>query len=71
MQDGPAESLDFVVREGDTLWTQSRLKVWWFTRFDGYRIIAVRLIPRETAFGLVRYSRKWLIGKTRDHARVT
>ena len=63
MGDGPVESLDFVVRVGDTLWTTSALKVWWLTKFRGFRVITVRQVPSESAFGGVRYTRKWLVGQ--------
>ncbi len=63
MQDGPRESLDFIVREGDTLWTQSPLKVWWLTKFFRYRVITVRQVPRESVLGGVRYAKKWLVGR--------
>ena len=62
MGDGPIESLDFVVRNGDTLWTESALKVWWLKKFRGYRIITVRQVPKESIIGGVRYTKKWLMG---------
>lgn len=65
MGDGPMESLDFVVRVGDTLWTESALKVWWLMRFRGYRIITVRQVPSESILGGVRYTKKWLMGQAR------
>ena len=63
MGDGPIENFDFVVRVGDTQWTESALKVWWLTRFRGYRVITVRQVPKESAFGGIRYMRKWLMGR--------
>lgn len=62
MDDKPPLPFDFEVREGDTLWTESAFKLWWFTTFRGYRVITVRQAPRESAFGRVRYIRRWLLG---------
>jgi hypothetical protein len=63
MGDGPMKSLDFVVRVGDTLWTESALKVWWLTKYRRYRIITVRQVPYESTFRGVRYTKRWLLGR--------
>jgi hypothetical protein len=62
VKDDPAATFEFEVREGDTLWITSPWKLWWFTKFRGYRVITVRQVPQESAFGRVRYLRRWLIG---------
>ena len=64
MDNETPQSLDFVVHNDDTLWTESAFKVWWLKKFRGYRIIAVRQVPSESAFGGVKYTRKWLIGRS-------
>lgn len=55
------EALDFDIRPSDTLWTRSSIKVWWLIKFHGYRVITVRQVPRQAAFGRVKYSRRWLM----------
>lgn len=62
MEDEPSIPFDLEIREGDTLWTDSLLRLWWLTTFRGYRVITVRQAPRESAFGRVRYARRWLLG---------
>lgn len=69
MDDGPSKSLDFEVRNSDTLWISSAIKAWWLIKFRGYRVITVRQVPRASAFGGVRYSRRWLMSTPRDSVR--
>lgn len=62
MNDEPNKLFDFEVREGDTEWITSATRLWWLTRFRGYRVITVRQVPKNTLFGQVRYSKRWLVG---------
>lgn len=55
-------AFDFEVRRGETEWITSALRLWWLTKFRGYRVITVRQTPQQSAFGRVRYTKRWLVG---------
>lgn len=51
-----------VSQEG-TIVTGSRLRMWFLTRFRGYRIRQRRQVPEAKAFGRIGYRRQWLLGR--------
>lgn len=52
----------FILREEtdtELVKTQSRLRVWWMCRFNGFRVVSISQLPITTLAGGIRYSRTW------------
>lgn len=46
--------------------TRSALVRWAYTRLAGYEVVRSKWVPREAAFGLIRYSTEWQLAKRND-----
>ena len=43
--------------------TTSRLKVWFLTKFRGYRVLSMHRLPKESSFGELYYRDSWVLVK--------
>ena len=41
--------------------TKSPLKAWFLTKFQGKRVFSIRATPAMTLFGIIVYSRCWVL----------
>ncbi len=46
--------------------TSSWLKMWWLTRFQGYKVTNVRHVPKKGAFGRLKYDSMWFLDAKRN-----
>ena len=46
--------------------TTSRLRMWWLTTVQGYRLVNIKVLPAHASFGRIRYERTWWLKRDED-----
>lgn len=49
-----------------TIRTSRRLRVFWLTRFRGYKVSSLHRLPKESTFGELYYKNSWVLVKRSD-----